>query len=184
MLLFGRQTSKVFDFGNQISSVNLKKAIDRAVHPLGLPDLTNALQEAKTIFDNSGRPEARKILVIIRDKRSNSDPKEVKLAADALYNSGVEVIPVFLGREDNSVEYEKMTPDKKRMLLGEPDVYPEPLAKAILRKVLIGKIGFAVIPVVVLVVVVAAVGVVVNVAAAAVVVVGVVVVGFLACWKL
>lgn len=139
-MTFGRQTTSVLDFNQPTPDTNtLKKYIDRASVLSGPPDLTKALQESKKIFEKSGRPNARKILVVIKDQTSLSDPSDLRAAAVSLYRDNVEVIPVFLGGKDNSEEFEKITPDKLRTVQTKPDVYPEMLAKAILQQVAKGK---------------------------------------------
>jgi hypothetical protein len=56
------------------------------------------MKEAARIFSSSAsRPRAKKILIMIVDKRSTSDPSLIKEKAKELESSGVLVIPVGVG---------------------------------------------------------------------------------------
>ena len=139
-MVFGSQPSTVVDFNQRINSVDtLKRYIELASLPSGGPDLKKALDESKRVFDNSGRPDARKVLVVIVDKRSTNSPDDIMSAAVPLDKNGVRVIPVLVGNDVYPTEMEKVTPDKLGIVKVNKDVEPEILGKVILDRVLRGK---------------------------------------------
>jgi hypothetical protein len=141
LMIFGSQPSTIVDFKQRVRDVNaLKRFVDLASIQSGSPDFKKALDESKKIFENSDRPEARKILVFIVDKSSTSSPVEIKNAAQPLDKKGVRVIPVIVGPDVDVDEMEKITPDKLGLVKVNKDVDPEVLGKILLERVLRGKV--------------------------------------------
>lgn len=78
----------------------LKNYVDVVPRTSGGPAYDEAMKEAARIFSSpASRPRAKKILVMIVDKRSTSDPTLIKEKAKELESSGVLVIPVGVGDE-------------------------------------------------------------------------------------
>lgn len=146
------ETSKiryaVFTFGTSVKrEVNftlglpdpevVRKALDRASQPSGEPDLQRALEEAKMMFKQApSRPGAKKVLVVIMDKKSISDSSEVEQASKPLEDVNIVVVPVAVGPEASLPELEKTTTNKKFMVIVGKDEDPERLGEEIMRKAL------------------------------------------------
>ena len=78
----------------------LKKMVGAVPRTSGGPAYDEAIKEAAIIFSSpASRPRAKKILVMIVDKRSTSDPSLIREKAKDLESSGVLVIPVGVGDE-------------------------------------------------------------------------------------
>lgn len=115
----------------------LRKALERASQPSGEPDLQRALEEAKMMFKQApSRPGAKKVLVVIMDKRSISDSSEVEQASKPLEEVNIVVVPVAVGPEVSLPELEKTTTNKKFMVTVGKDEDPERLGEEIMRKAL------------------------------------------------
>ena len=80
-----------------------------------------------------GRSNARKILVVITDKRSTSDISDVSKEARILEQEDVRVIPVALGNEANENELQKITPWLDDLIETGKDSNPYKVAKVILK---------------------------------------------------
>ena len=79
---------------------SLKDSISAFPRVSGGPAYDEAIKEAARIFSSpASRPRAKKILVMIVDKRSTSDPSLIREKAKDLESSGVLVIPVGVGDE-------------------------------------------------------------------------------------
>lgn len=115
----------------------LRNALEKASRPSGEPDLQRALEEAKMMFKQApSRPGAKKVLVVIMDKKSSSDPSDVKQAAKPLEDVNIKVVPVAIGSEASLPELEKTTTNKKFMVTVGKDEDPERLGEEIMRKAL------------------------------------------------
>jgi hypothetical protein len=94
-----------------------------------------ALEEAKGLFDQaSDRPKARKVLVVLMDKKSSNTPSEIIRAARPLEEDRVKVIPVVIGNESDMEELEHVTPEKGNVMKGIKDENPAHLGKRIMVK--------------------------------------------------
>lgn len=61
------------------------------------------------MFTRQGRPDAKKVLIVIADKKSDSSESEIKEAVKPLKENDVIVIPVALGAEADQTELKKLT---------------------------------------------------------------------------
>ena len=114
----------------------LISAVDKLLQPSGRPELKKLLEEAKEVFaNNSGRPKANKVLVVVTDAKSPTTLTDIKEAAKPLEEEGVTVIAVTIGGEADSKQLEKMTPDKQNILNVSKDENPDELGKEIMKKV-------------------------------------------------
>ena len=103
------------------------------------PDLEKALKESLEMFEGAGaRPSARKVLVMIMDKKSGVPASLIDDAANGLYDNNVKVIPVAVGKEADVKELEKSTKDKNNLIEAPKDFVPDKLGDTIMRKVLKG----------------------------------------------
>lgn len=141
LLTFGdtvrREVNFTLDFPDPEA---LQKALERASQPSGDPDLQRALEEAKMMFKQApSRPGAKKVLVVIMDKKSFSEPDEVEQAAKPLEDDNIKVVPVAVGPEASLPELEKTTTNKKFMVTAGKDEDPDRLGEEIMRKALKSK---------------------------------------------
>lgn len=97
--------SRTFDTDGQLKAfIDLKKrATDGA-------NLDSALKKASELFDEYQREGAKRVLVVIMDKKSTSDGKDVKNTAMSLWDDDIEVIPIAFGRESDEDELKSITP--------------------------------------------------------------------------
>lgn len=93
------------------------------------------LEEAKSIFDTSNRPKARKVLVLFIDKKSSNSPGEIIRAARPLEEDKVKVIPVAMGNEADMGELDHVTPEKDNAMKGSNDEDPAQFGNRLMHKV-------------------------------------------------
>ena len=141
LLTFGDTVRREVNFTQGLPDFKaLQEALERASQPSGEPDLQRGLEEAKMMFKQAAsRPGAKKVLVVIMDKKSNSDPDEVEHAAKPLEDVNIIVVPVAVGPEASLPELEKTTTNKKFMVTVGKDENPEKLGEKIMRKALKSK---------------------------------------------
>lgn len=138
LLTFGTTVNREVNFTLDLPDPEvLRKALQRASQPSGEPDLQRALEEAKIMFKQApSRPGAKKVLVVIMDKKSISDSSEVKQASKPLEDVNIVVVPVAVGPAASLPELEKTTTNKKFMIIVGKDEDPETLGEEIMRKAL------------------------------------------------
>lgn len=138
LLTFGDTVRREVNFTLDLPDPDaLQRALESASQPSGDPDLQRALEEAKMMFKQApSRPGAKKVLVVIMDKKSTSDPDEVEQAAKPLEDDNIKVVPVAIGSEASLPELEKTTTNKKFMVTAGKDEDPVRLGEEIMRKAL------------------------------------------------
>lgn len=136
LLTFGSTLKREVDFTEGLPNPEvLRKALERVSQPTGEPDLKSALEEAKMMFKQATpRPGAKKVLVVIMDKKSVSDSGDVRGASKPLEDVNIKVVPVAVGPEASLPELEKTTTNKKFMVIVGKDEDPERLGEEIIRK--------------------------------------------------
>lgn len=119
----------------------LMSLLDAFPAPLGSPDLQKALDEAKSMFDKapSRRPGAKKVLVVIMDKKSINDAIAIRKAATGLEEEDIQVIPVGVGANVDDEHLESITSNKKNVITTDKDGDPSSVGKEILEKIIQGK---------------------------------------------
>ena len=80
-IAFGSSADLRIPFTDQITdSADLQTAVEeKLTSTSSSPNLEAALEMAETLFANSTRDEATKILIVIMDKKSISDPNFVRV---------------------------------------------------------------------------------------------------------
>lgn len=114
----------------------LKVAIDRVTIPFGGVDLAKALETGQQLFDPSqgARANARKILVLITDRESDSSIKDVKEKSKELEREYIRVIPVSLGGPDNDKELNETTPVKTDLIPGNKTDSSSKISREIIKR--------------------------------------------------
>ena len=102
--------------------------------------LDKALEAAKLLLTIQGRSDAKKVIVVITDKKSGSSPNDVQNQAKTLENDNTKVIPVALGKEADVAECIAVTPNKENVVVVDEGDDPSVTAEIILRKALKGMI--------------------------------------------
>lgn len=109
------------------------------------PDLEKALRESLKLFEGPGaRPSAKKVLVVIMDKKSGVSESLIKDASSGLHKGNVRVIPVAVGNEVDKRELETSTEDKSNLIEAPKDFKPDDLGETIMHKVLKGNLTFVI----------------------------------------
>ena len=140
LVTFGRDATQKLSFSEEISDINsLKAKIRFTQRPFGEPDLQRALEEAKKLFDSDPkRPDAKKVIVVITDKKSTSRPEDVKKAFIPLEEEGVTVVPVAVGSSADPNELERITSNRGYLIKTERELDPDVTAEQIMEMVLKG----------------------------------------------
>lgn len=97
--------------------------------------INKALEEANRVFKDPGvRPNAKKVLVIITDRRSGVSLDDIRTAAKPLSDGGIDVIPVAIGNEVRKNELEPCTTDEENVIAVPTTESPQSLADKIMEK--------------------------------------------------
>ena len=96
------------------------------------------MDEAKLLFVQYARAEAKKVLVIITDKQSDSTLSNIRNAAKPFAATNVLVIPVAFGPDPDPIILIATTTDKGKLVEADKKVPPKTLAKDIMNKILEG----------------------------------------------
>ena len=107
--------------------------------PSGDPDLQKALSEAKRLFEQaSPRPNAKKVLVVIMDKKSIDQPEDIQEALKPLKEDEVKIVPVAIGPDTDVDELKNITSAEGYLVKAENTTDPGKLAEKIMAKVISG----------------------------------------------
>ena len=141
LLTFGDTVYREVNFTQELPGLEaLQMALEKVSQPSGEPDLEAALLDARMMFKEApSRPGAKKVLVVIMDKKSISSAKEVTESAKLLEDNSIKVIPVAVGSDTSLPELEKTTTNKKFTVTVGVDEDPERLGEEIMRKALKSK---------------------------------------------
>lgn len=138
LIIFGSVPDVKIQFNNYFSADELLKSYITSFDRASGSALAPTLQKAKEIFNKYARPGVRKVLVVITDKKSDSDENELQDKASLLEQANIKVIPVGLGDEADNKELETLT-SRKEDVITKPDTTPiKSLVKVIMRKVFEG----------------------------------------------
>ena len=111
LIVFGDEPSVELPFSRSFTSDDqLKAFIDLKKRATDGANLDSALKKASELFDEYQREGAKNVLVVIMDKKSTSDGKDVKNTAMSLWDDDVEVIPIAFGRDTDENELKSITP--------------------------------------------------------------------------
>ena len=135
VIVFGRDTETIPI--QQNLNKNLETAVSNLFPKFGIPDLDGALKEARRLFKDSGRPNARKVVVVISDRASDSSYDDLKEEADRLKEEEILLVSVVIGQEANVNELTDFTPHNVTEATVEEN--PKELAMKIMVLVLTGE---------------------------------------------
>ena len=142
LLTFGDSPTVHLQFSDKLAnSTALKAVIDVVPKPSKGAALAKALSEAKMLFSEEagGRVDAKKILVVMIDKESDSSSADATKASNELDDEGIRIIAVALGDEDNARELETIVPIKEDALKPNNTDEPRDIANKIIDNILDGE---------------------------------------------
>ena len=137
VVVFGSDTEAAISVQENTNN-NVQTDVKRLFPKFGVPDLDSALSEARRVFKTSGRPNARKVVVVISDRGSDSSYGDIKAEADLLVEDDIVLISVVIGKDADSKELEEFTPHEVTETTTDED--PKELGKKIMILVLKGKV--------------------------------------------
>ena len=135
VIVFGQDTESLPIQQNLDS--NLQTAIGNLIPKFDNPDIPSAIKEAIKMFKNSGRPSARRVLVVISDEASDASQEDIKAEAERLTQQDIILISVVIGDQADPKELEKFTSHNVTETTSNED--PKELASKIMVLVLTGK---------------------------------------------
>lgn len=138
VITFGNVPITRISFNTAFSDDEALKRLVDSVRKSSGALLDRALSEAKNFFETQGRPNAKKVLVIIADKKSSSSLNNVANQAKILEEDDIKVIPVALGTESDIPELTTTTPNKENLVDVDEGDDPDVTAEIILLKILKG----------------------------------------------
>ena len=137
VIVFGSVPDVKIEFNDNLPTDELLKTLESVGRASGSA-LAAKNQKAQEIFGKYSRPGVRKVLVVITDKKTDSDENELREKASFLEQAQIKVIPVGLGSETDGTELKTLTPRKKDVIT-KPDTSPSKiLVNVILTKVIEG----------------------------------------------
>ena len=139
IVVFGNTPSVKVRFTQPVNDDQLKTILQNAGKNRAGSNLQRALDEVQRLFDSSPRPDAKRVLVLVTDKKSDSSLEDVKTSAESLWQSRIKVIPVAFGREAAPDEVEATTSDEDNLIDVKNTNNPDDVAKDIMKKVLEGQ---------------------------------------------
>ena len=145
LVTFGDPPTTHLQFSNKSSSLTaLKDLIENVPIPSNEAALDKALTTAKVLFSPvaGGRVDAKKILVVMTDRESDSSSEDAMKSSKQVTDEGIRVIAVPLGDEDNVNEVKTIVSIKEDVI--KPNVTDEPrdIADKIIDNILDGELRF------------------------------------------
>lgn len=104
--------------------------------------LGEVLREATKLFNDAAkvRPDAKKVLVVITDKKSDSRGEDLKKEVIKIRPDDIKVIAVALGEESDKNELDILTPEQGEVIEANSTDGAKKTAEEIMNKALEGKI--------------------------------------------
>ena len=140
VILFGNVATTRVDFSKSFpDKETLVRIVDGLPKISGGPALVSALEEARKVYElKEVRANARKVLVVILDKKSSSGGPSLVEVVEKLRKKKVFIVGVGVGKVDQG-ELEVITNSKGAIIRVAPDHQPADLAKKILLVILSGE---------------------------------------------
>lgn len=97
------------------------------------------LRESLKLFNETGaRPTARRVLVVIMDKKSEVPLPSITVAAKGLHDNHIKVIPVAVGKEADVNQLANTTTQGSNLIETPKKFVPGKLGETIMTKILKG----------------------------------------------
>lgn len=138
-ILFGKDPTVEIKFTQQFTEDALKNFIGLLPRTTGGPTLHAALEKARGVFVEGGRPDSKKVVVLVMDEKSQSSAEDVEKAAGKLEEDGITVIPVTFGKVADPDEMTATTANKKNVVKANETSDSKSIAEEISNKIAEGK---------------------------------------------
>jgi len=125
---------------------SVRKQVTKLAPIAGAPDIKKALVEVEKIFNASAsipRPNARRINLIVTDKKFGVPMAELEKAVEPLERIGVQQIAVSIGDKPNMWELKKMTRSDSKILEVSESTSPTEIGDKVMRVIMNGKLSYA-----------------------------------------
>ena len=142
LVTFGDRPTIHLQFINKSKSLStLKDLIERVPIPSKEAAVDKALSTAKMLFSPAagGRVDAKKILVVMTDRESDSSSKDAMKSSQQLTVEGIRVIAVPLGDERNVNEAKTIVSIKEDVIKSNITDQPRDIANKIIDNLLDGE---------------------------------------------
>lgn len=140
VLTFGATPSMYLNFSKTFpSDEGLKRHLNNIPHTPGQASLHLVLQDAKKIFNASFRPNVKNVLVVMMDKGSSSNSREVEDASASLKPADIKIVAVSVGNESDPRELEKIATSVDDVIKANVLVSSKKLATKIMENVIKGE---------------------------------------------
>lgn len=139
VILFGRDPTVRIRFSQQYPESALKATIAALPRPTDGSSLHSALESAQGVFSEGGRPDAKKVVVVVVDEKSESSIEDVKNAAGMLEDDGIKVIAVAFGDQASHDETSAATVNKDNFVKANRTDDPKDIAEEITTKIAKGE---------------------------------------------
>lgn len=116
------------------SKPDVKQRVDGIRIPPGTPDLAKALELGEKLLI-PGRPDAKKVLIIITDVKSGSWPTKVKLAVESLTDKDIRIFAVALGNEADPSELAIASGSSESTINSSNTDGPERIREILMEKI-------------------------------------------------
>lgn len=139
LIVYGNSTARVVNFNHTFppSASDLRSAIDAQPAISGGPYLEDALQEAFDVFNETeGRPDAKKVLVVMTDENSGADSNSLSTAVKPVEDLGVLVLSVGVGNAVGGSELSVISPNPLDVISPALGASPSGLANDIMERIL------------------------------------------------
>ena len=117
IVTFGNQPDVRLLLKNQFGDKNeLKRLLSTYSRSFGEPNLEKALSKSREMFStaNGHRDGARKVVVVLIDKRSVSSDDDVRRIVERYETEKIKIVPVIFGNEIDSTDVVLIAPDKNK----------------------------------------------------------------------
>ncbi|XP_028394002.1 collagen alpha-5(VI) chain-like [Dendronephthya gigantea] len=126
-IVYGQDATLNSKFNDTSDKAKVKKFIDTLTWKDEGQKLDHALVEIDNVFQNYGRPKARKITVVFVTGEADATTSELKRAAKKLNDNEVKIIVVKLGTDPDDEQLKVITPEKN-IVKKKKTVKPKELA--------------------------------------------------------
>lgn len=141
LITSGREASTKIDFTDDYKNTeDFKNAINAVQRPEGTPDLKEALDQAKKVFDSAPpRSGATKLLVVLIDQKSVNYPQVLSASAKSLEERKILVLPVAVGSLADLDELTRLAPSKGIVIQIDDDENGDAIGQKIMNDGVKGK---------------------------------------------
>lgn len=139
IVVFGPKPTTIFHFGYDFP--NEKEILDRierlTTSETGTPNLQEALDGVRKLFEEVPlRPNSRKVLVTITDRKSDSTKEVLRKSTRELQNIGITQIPIVIGNDVPNEQIESITIFKDNVIKTPANTPPWEIGEEIISKII------------------------------------------------